>query len=91
MNPLDIAIHLLNFGLPALAVGALMVPAARLALGPAPAAPNAWLQVAVNVGAGLLALLAGLAVFGHDGKMASYVALVLACASSQWLLRKSWR
>jgi hypothetical protein len=28
----------------------------------------------------------GLVFFGRDGKMASYVAMVLLCATSQWLM-----
>ena len=55
--------------------------------------PNhSWLsQTAINSVAGLLALLLGLWFFGRDGKMASYAALVLACASSQWFAAKAWR
>ena len=34
--------------------------------------------------AGAAALVAGLLVFGRDGKMASYAALVLASAASLW-------
>ena len=33
-------------------------------------------------------LLLGLLVFGQDGKMITYTAMVLACASSQWLLTR---
>jgi hypothetical protein len=36
-------------------------------------------------------LFAGLWFFGHDGKMASYGAMVLACATSQWVLLRGWR
>ena len=38
-----------------------------------------------------LGLLAALIVFGRDGKMATYAALVVAIASSQWLLLRGWR
>jgi hypothetical protein len=38
-----------------------------------------------------LILLAGLVIFEHDGKMATYAAMVLACASSQWIAAKAWR
>ncbi len=31
-------------------------------------------------------LLLGLLVFGQDGKMITYAAMVLACASSQWFI-----
>jgi len=30
-------------------------------------------------------------VFGHDGKMATYAAMVLACGTSQWVAAKGWR
>ena len=39
----------------------------------------------------LLALSLGLWFLGNDGKMLSYLAMVLACASSQWCLMRSWR
>jgi hypothetical protein len=35
---------------------------------------------------GCVVLAGGLVVFGQDGKMLTYLALVLAAASSQWLL-----
>ena len=38
-----------------------------------------------------MVLVAGLVFFGRDGKMATYAALVLAIASSQWLLLRGWR
>jgi hypothetical protein len=33
----------------------------------------------------------GLWYFGHDGKMATYIGMVLLCASSQWLMQRDWR
>jgi hypothetical protein len=36
-------------------------------------------------------LLAALALTGRDGTMAAYTVLVLACATSQWLMGRSWR
>ena len=38
--------------------------------------------------AGVLMLLMGLIWSGQDGKMSSYAAMVLACATSQWLLTR---
>jgi hypothetical protein len=35
---------------------------------------------------GVVVLLAGLLWFGNDGKVITYAAMVLACASTQWLL-----
>jgi hypothetical protein len=45
----------------------------------------------MNSVAGALGLLGGLVFFGHDGKMATYAALVLSCASCQWVAAKAWR
>jgi hypothetical protein len=39
----------------------------------------------------LFTLTAGLLLFGHDGKMATYAALVLAAALCQWLLLRGWK
>jgi hypothetical protein len=47
--------------------------------------------MAIDFLAGTAALLAALWLFGRDSTMIGYAALVLACASSQWLLGRSWR
>jgi len=39
----------------------------------------------------LMVLVAGLVLFGNDGKMATYAALVLAAATCQWILGKNWK
>ncbi len=36
-------------------------------------------------------LVAGLVVFGRDGKMASYTLLALGAATCQWVLLRGWR
>jgi hypothetical protein len=91
MSLLGLLIHLFNFVLPALAVGSLLaalVPLLMKKLRP----HHSWLtQTAINFASGLLVLLAGLVVFGRDGKMATYAAMMLACASSQWFAGKAWR
>ena len=50
-----------------------------------------WVQAAINfvVGAGVLA--AGLVLLGRDGKMLTYVLLVLATAVSQWVQLGGWK
>ncbi|WP_233203484.1 hypothetical protein [Limnohabitans sp. B9-3] len=40
---------------------------------------------------GTVTLLGGLWLWGADGKMATYGALVLVCATSQWLMSQGWR
>ena len=91
MDPLTLANHLLNFVAPALAVAALTLLSSRLLMKKPPLVRTWWSQLAINfiVGAGVLA--AGLWFFGRDGKMATYAALVLACASCQWVLSRGWK
>jgi hypothetical protein len=91
MGPLDLLNHLLNFLAPALAVGTLLSLSAPLFIKNRPLAPARIAQAAINGIAGAAALFAGLWFFGHDGKMASYGAMVLACATSQWVLLRGWR
>jgi hypothetical protein len=40
---------------------------------------------------GVLVLAVGLWVYGHDGKMNTYLALVLTAATLEWVLNKAWR
>ena len=91
MDFLDLLIHLLNFAAPALGLALLLVPVSRYLVRTEPLVPAWWAQLAINFVAGLLALLAGLWLFGRDGKMASYAALVLASAVCQWVLLRGWR
>ena len=88
MNALDLLNHLLNFAAPALAVGLLLALGGRFIFSRRARAHGLWTQVLVNAGVGMAALLGGLLVFGNDGKMASYAALVLCCATSQWALSR---
>ena len=91
MGPIDLLFHLIGFVLPALVVGVLLVFLARIFMPKSPSAPVWWRQATINTGVGVLVLLAGLVVFGRDGKMATYAALVVAMASSQWVLLRGWR
>jgi hypothetical protein len=87
----DILDHLLSFAAPALAVALLVTLAAPLVLPRTAAGPGWWARLAINCAAGLVALGAGLWVFGRDGKMATYACLVLAVATAQWLAARAWR
>lgn len=80
-------LHLANFALPALALATLLAPAV---LGwRSLSVPRLWRAWRWLAGSGLLVLTAGLAVFGRDGKMATYAALVLSAAAvCCWL---QWR
>jgi hypothetical protein len=91
MGPVDLLLHLIGFAAPALAVAVLVAFAARLILPGTAAGTRWWAHFAINSIAGLLVLAAGLWHFGVDGKMATYAALVVAVASSQWICSRAWR
>ncbi len=83
--------HLFNFAAPALFLALLLALGGRL-LGPKGASALAWYaQAAINSVVGCAVLLAGLWWLGRDGRMLTYAALVLVCASCQWLLQRGWR
>ncbi len=79
--------HLLNFVAPAAVVAMLLWGLPRLW---PRARKSRWAtrrELAVLFGLGVAVLLAGLIVFGRDGKMLSYAALVLAQGSFAWWVR----
>ena len=84
MGPLDAFWHLLNFFTPAVGVGCLGAAALKL-LWRRDLAGVAWRRLALwGTGAGALALVAGLALFGRDGRMATYGLVALAAALAFW-------
>ncbi|MBK6293546.1 MAG: hypothetical protein IPO19_19875 [Rhodoferax sp.] len=91
MDPLDLIFHLLNFLAPALATSVLLALLARLVVRTGTASASLLGQIGVNFLASALALSVGLWFFGRDGKVASYAAMVLCSASSQWLMQRGWR
>jgi NADH:ubiquinone oxidoreductase subunit 4 (subunit M) len=91
MSLLGLLDHLLNFIAPALVVGLLVAALAPLVMRQA-RPHHTWLtQAAINSVACGLTLLAGLLLFGRDGKMVTYAAMVLVGASCQWFAAKAWR
>ena len=81
--------HLANLVLPALALAALMPLAGRWVMGKAGVS---WpRRVLCHAAIGSLVLLAGLLIQGHDGRMATYAALVLVAATLEWVLHRGWR
>jgi len=91
MGPIDLFLHLFNFVAPALAVALLVTICARFVMPNVAQAPVFIARVAINFVACSLVLLVGLWVFGRDGKMATYAAMVLTGATSQWLLGRGWK
>ena len=84
LGPIDAFWHLLNFFGPAVGLG-LIAPALAKLLWFRALQGVGWARLAVRVFAACAVVAtAGLVVFGHDGKMATYAAMVGACALSLW-------
>jgi len=84
MEPLDLFLHLINFFAPAAGVAGAAVLMSKL-LWRHELAGAGWLRLwAWGSGAGALALVGALVIFGRDGKMATYGALVAATALALW-------
>ena len=79
---------LANFVAPALALALLVPLLSRFFAKKRPGAGVFITHAAINFVAGVLVLCLGLGYFGHDGKMATYAALVLAVATCQWLMQR---
>lgn len=91
MGPIDLLNHLLNFVAPALVLGGLVAVSARFFM-PKGANPSVfWSQFAINSVVGAAVLVGGLVLLGRDGKMATYFALVLGIATSQWVQSRGWK
>ncbi len=87
--------HLLNFVAPAAVVALLLLIFSRIfsrfLASKTPLTHSIYTQAAiifiVNVGV----LSAGLLLFGNDGKMATYAAMVVCSAVCQWVMWRGWR
>ena len=91
MGPLDVLFHLLNFLAPALVVAVLLAFTSLFFMKNSPLPSVIGTQTAINFMVGAAVLTAGLALLGRDGKMSTYLVLVLAMATSQWWQRGGWR
>jgi hypothetical protein len=88
MSVLALFNHTLNFLAPALWLALLMPVASRIFIRNRAASQKIFMQVALLFAVGLVVLVIGLVVFGRDGKMLTYLALVLATATSQWAMQR---
>jgi hypothetical protein len=88
MDGLSLIVHVLNFSAPAVGVSAWITLISPL-IWRGSDRWKAWKsRFVLNSLAGVLMLLVGMIWTGQDGKMISYAAMVLACATSQWLLTR---
>ena len=84
MGATDTFWHVLNFFGPAFGL-ALIAPSLAKLLWRRDLKGVRWVRLSAWVfGACAVVAIAGLVVFGHDGKMATYAAMVGACALSLW-------
>ena len=91
MGLLDLLNHLLSFIAPAFWV-ALAVTLFALFFIRNKALAGVFVgYLAINFLVCCLVLLTGLWLFGRDGKMSTYAAMTLFCATSQWVLQRGWR
>jgi hypothetical protein len=91
MGPFDLLLHCMSFLAPA-AFLALLLPLAARATLRATAGRSSWmLQTGLVFLAGAGVLGAGLWWWGADGRMATYGALVVVAAATQWLSLRAWR
>ena len=95
MTAFLLADHLLNLVAPAALIALLLVTFSRLFfrfIKQKQAFANGWwVQAAINFVVGAGVLTAGLGLLGRDGRMLTYVVLVLAMALSQWCLLGGWK
>lgn len=91
MGFLDAINHLLNFVAPAGFVALCTVLVSRFLKQKQAAAQLFTAQLAINFVVTVGVLLAGLWYFQRDGKMATYLAMVVASGTVQWWLLGLWR
>lgn len=79
--------HLAGLMAPAVAVALMLWMALRLRRGLRVSGRGAGFELGLLTLAGVLVLLAGLAYFGRDGKVATYALLVFVQGTLAWRLR----
>ena len=84
MSPLDALWHLANFFGPAIGVGLIASALCKLVWWKALRSVAFSGMALWAILAGAIALVIGLVIFGHDGRMTTYGLLVLACVGGLW-------
>ncbi len=84
----QLGLHLFNFLLPALVLAIFMPLAGRWVMGSG--RTSLGRRMGVHVLSGLAVLGTGLWLHGQDGKMSTYIALLLVAATAEWLMQRGW-
>ena len=86
--------HILNFLAPAAAVAMILTLLARVfsrfLVSKRHSGYSIYAQAAIIFIVNVAVLVAGLVLFGNDGKVATYAAMVLGSASTYWVLQRGW-
>jgi hypothetical protein len=80
MNLLDLLNHLANLLLPGLVTGGIAATLTKLLWRRDLAAVSFWRLASFAASAGMAVSMAGLVVFGSDGRMLTYLFMVVGCA-----------
>lgn len=88
MSLFDVLLHLANLLLPAVVLALVFARAAPKMIKKGPKSPKPKTILIINILFGSATLLLGLAMFGHDGKIATYVLLIFVQAGIQWILER---
>jgi hypothetical protein len=91
MGVLDALWHLIGFVMPAACIACVLPLFARIFKQNRPIAGNFIAQSAIIFIVCIVILVAGLFITGRDGKMITYLAMVLAGGTAQWWLSGAWR
>lgn len=88
MGFLALVNHAVNFVAPAIWLALWLPLLSCYVMKKKPVVRTLYVQAAIQLVIGCVTFGIGLVVFGHDGKMATYLALALALATSQWLMSR---
>ena len=91
MDFLTLLNHVINFAAPAAWLALLLPWLARFMIRKKSSGLPLLKQAVFIFLAGFLVLLLGLVLLGQDGKMLTYLALVITASTGQWFMLKGWR
>lgn len=86
MPLLDFLLHLISFLAPAAFLALVLALWARIRWGAGAQLLPWWQSAGLNFVLGILVLALGVVLGGHDGRIGTYVLLVLVMVTCQWLL-----
>lgn len=89
MNVSQVFFHIAGLLMPALGMAVCMPWVGRVVMGPG--GPAWFKRTLVHALVGAVVLVTGLVLQDHDGRMATYAALVVVAGSLEWVMHRGWR